>query len=126
MHRSRFCAVIIDCDTPDLEAAATFWSQAFGRPLDPAQPSSPIYRSLVMRDDEPQVMIQKVEHPSRAHLDVESTDVEAEVARLERLGATRVAKVKTWWVMEAPTGQRFCVVRKQTQRLEAEGNVWEE
>jgi hypothetical protein len=32
------------------------------------------------------------------------------VARLEALGARRVAFVQRWWVMEAPTGQRFCVV----------------
>jgi hypothetical protein len=47
------------------------------------------------------------------HLDIESDDVEAEVRRLESLGARRVEQVQTWWVMEAPTGQRFCVVRLQ-------------
>jgi hypothetical protein len=58
--------------------------------------------------------VQTVTHPSRVHLDIESTDVEAEVARLEALGARRVAQIHTWWVMEAPTGQRFCVVRKSS------------
>ncbi|MFL5346142.1 MAG: hypothetical protein ACJ8AT_15240 [Hyalangium sp.] len=33
--------------------------------------------------------------------------------RLEGLGARRIEFVKSWWVMEAPTGQRFCVVRPQ-------------
>ncbi len=55
--------------------------------------------------------VQNVAHESRVHLDIESDDVEAEVARLEALGAKRVAKVKTWWVLEAPTGQRFCIVQ---------------
>ena len=59
------------------------------------------------------MIIQRVEHESRAHLDIETDDVEAEVARLEALGATRVEQIETWWVMEAPTGQRFCVIRPQ-------------
>jgi hypothetical protein len=56
------------------------------------------------------IEVQRVSHESRVHVDIEADDVDAEVARLEKLGATRVAKVKTWWVMQAPTGQRFCVV----------------
>jgi len=34
-------------------------------------------------------MIQKVSHPSRVHLDIETDDLEAEVKRLEALGARR-------------------------------------
>lgn len=56
------------------------------------------------------VEVQTVSHPSRVHLDIETDDIEAEVARLEGLGARRVQQVKSWWVMEAPTGHRFCVV----------------
>jgi pimeloyl-ACP methyl ester carboxylesterase len=59
------------------------------------------------------VEVQSVSHESRVHLDIESDDIEAEVERLERLGATRVAAVKTWVVMQAPTGQRFCVVQRK-------------
>jgi hypothetical protein len=45
--------------------------------------------------------------------------------RLERLGARRIAKVKTWWVLEAPTGQRFCVVRAKIDLASAAGaNTW--
>jgi hypothetical protein len=47
----------------------------------------------------------------RRHLDIETDDVDAEMARLERLAARRVEQGRTFWVMEAPTGQRFCVVR---------------
>ncbi len=54
-----------------------------------------------------------MQHPSRVHLDIETDDIPAEVARLERLGAQRVAAVHDWVVMQAPTGQRFCVVRAQ-------------
>jgi predicted thioesterase len=69
--------------------------------------------------------VQKVEHDSRVHLDIEADDIEAEVARLERLGARRVANIRTWVVMEAPTGQRFCIVRGNRERVSAVGNRWE-
>jgi hypothetical protein len=58
------------------------------------------------------------------HLDIESDDVDAEVARLEALGAKRVEKVKTWWVLEAPTGQRFCVIRAQRGPLGDDATQW--
>ena len=63
--------------------------------------------------DELHVEVQQVQHPSRVHLDIEADDIEAEVRRLEALGARRVGAVRTWLVMEAPTGHRFCVVRVQ-------------
>ena len=56
------------------------------------------------------IEVQRVSHESRVHLDIETDDIEAEVERLEKLGAKRVAFVKRWWVMEAPSGHRFCVV----------------
>ena len=37
----------------------------------------------------------------------------------------RVAQVKTWWVMEAPTGQRFCVIRPQRDDFQARAMVRE-
>lgn len=124
MHRSRFCAFVIDCKTDDLDAAARFWSAVLGRDVEPPSADSPTYRLLKVRDSEPLMILQKVDHESRVHLDVESEDVEAEVVRLEALGARRVAKVRTWWVLEAPTGQRFCVVRPQRGPLGADANVW--
>jgi hypothetical protein len=63
--------------------------------------------------DEPLVQIQQVDHDSRVHLDIETDDIAAEVARLEQLGAKVAKRLERWVVMEAPTGQRFCVVRVQ-------------
>jgi hypothetical protein len=68
--------------------------------------------------------VQKVDHPSRVHLDIESDDVEAEAARLEKLGAKKLQKVETWWVMEAPAGQRFCIERAKRSKFQEEANVW--
>jgi catechol 2,3-dioxygenase-like lactoylglutathione lyase family enzyme len=124
MHRSRLCAFVIDCKTDDLEEATTFWSKALGRPVVPHTPELDNYRELTARADEPMLLLQKVDHASRIHLDIETDDLEAEVKRLEGLGAKRVEFVKRWWVMEAPTGQRFCVVRPQRGPLESRANEW--
>jgi hypothetical protein len=126
MHHSRLCSFIIDCRTDDLSEAASFWSAALGRPAragaDAAQDK---YVPLEMHDDEPIIEVQKVDHESRVHLDIESDDIEAEVKRLEALGAKRVAAIRTWVVMEAPTGQRFCVVRPQRHgKVGPHANTW--
>jgi predicted enzyme related to lactoylglutathione lyase len=128
MHRSRFCALVIDCKVDDIDAAATFWSRAFGKPLVPPSSDSGSYRELSTQDDEPIILLQKVDHESRVHLDIEADDLDAEVSRLEALGARRIAFVRQrWWVLEAPTGHRFCVVRPQRGALEARPhtNVWD-
>ena len=67
------------------------------------------------------IEVQKVTHPSRVHLDIETDDVDAEADRLEAIGAKKIAFVKRWWVMEAPTGQRFCIVRT---KFPARGVAW--
>ena len=126
MHKSRLSGFIIDCQTQDLEAATRFWAEALGYPVDPsANPSESIYRKLDTGSSGLHVEVQKVDHPSRVHIDIESDDIEAEVRRLEKLGAKRVQQVKTWWVMEAPTGQRFCVVRPQWAGFSKSANRWD-
>ncbi len=124
MHHSRFSTVIIDCQTSDIAGAATFWSQAFGRPA-VENPANPTYVSLQMRTDEVVCQIQSVAHPSGVHLDIETDDVDAEVARLGQLGARTVTRYKTWVVMEAPTGQRFCVGRPKSAAFPRNANRWE-
>ncbi len=125
MHKSRLGCVVIDCRTDDLDAAAAFWSAALGRAAESADDAGDEpYRGLACPPGEPKMLVQAVDHPSRVHLDIETDDVEAEVRRLEALGATRVAQVKRWWVMEAPTGQRFCVVRPQRADFEDGANAW--
>jgi hypothetical protein len=60
------------------------------------------------------------------HLDIETDDVTAEVERLVNLGAKKVGMVHSWCVMEAPTGQRFCVVRQQRRAdFAARANTWD-
>jgi predicted enzyme related to lactoylglutathione lyase len=125
MHRSRLAGFIMDCRTDDLEQAAQFWSAALGVPLKPAaEELSPRYRQLLTNPSDLHIEVQNVEHDSRVHLDIETDDIEAEASRLEALGAKRVQSVHTWCVMEAPTGQRFCLVRPQRAQFKEQANVW--
>ena len=126
MHKSRLGGLILDCRTDDLEAAAEFWSQALGCPVyrspDPADAN---YIGLETAPNEPHMAVQKVDHPSRVHIDIETDDLEAESRRLEGLGAKRLEAIRTWIVMEAPSGQRFCLVRPQRADFEAGANTWD-
>ncbi|KAA0068616.1 VOC family protein [Rhodanobacter sp. T12-5] len=127
MHHSRLSTLVIDCQVDDLATATAFWSQALGKPVaDPDQDGDGRYAELRTAADEPIILLQKVDHASRVHLDIETDDLDAEVARLEQLGAQRVAFVRErWWVMEAPTGHRFCVVRPQREVPGRHLNRWE-
>ena len=125
-HRSRLAGFIIDCHTDDLDAAADFWSQALGcRVADrDAGDGESEYQTLGDTPGDLHIEVQKVAHPSRVHLDIEADDIDAEADRLEALGAKRIGFVKRWWVMEAPTGQRFCVVRMKHPARGARPNRW--
>ena len=127
MHKSRLAGFIIDCRTDDLPGAAAFWGAALGMRVR-ALPAAEGERYIALDDPEQRlhIEVQSVEHPSRVHLDIETDDVDAEADRLERLGARKIAFVKRWWVMEAPTGQRFCVVRtKFPERGAAAWSEWD-
>jgi predicted enzyme related to lactoylglutathione lyase len=126
VHKSRLSGFIIDCKTDDVQSAAAFWSGALGMELR-ALPGDEgeKYMQLIDPGNRLHIEVQSVSHPSRVHLDIESDDVEAEVRRLETLGAKRVQQVQTWWVMEAPTGQRFCVVRAKAESLKQQTHHWD-
>jgi predicted enzyme related to lactoylglutathione lyase len=124
-HRSRLAGFIIDCQTGDIDAAATFWGGALGLKVGDKQvEGDATYVEFVGGASGLQIEVQKVQHPSRVHLDIETDDLDAEAARLEELGAKKIGFVKRWWVMEAPTGQRFCVVRMKHPERGAAPNVW--
>ena len=125
-HRSRLAGFIIDCKTDDLDAAADFWAQALGVTIADrnAGDDTAEYQMFGNTPGDLYMEVQKVDHPSRVHLDIEADDIDAEAERLEKLGAKKVAFVKRWWVMEAPTGQRFCVVRMKEPERRSTPNEW--
>jgi predicted enzyme related to lactoylglutathione lyase len=125
MHKSKLGGFIIDCRTGDLGRAAEFWSAALGMKLRELPPGeSDTYKGLEDSQHGLDIEVQMVEHPSRVHLDIEADDVDAEVRRLESLGAKRLQAVRTWVVMEAPTGQRFCVVRASSKSFAVKATMW--
>ena len=119
-HRSRICAVLFDTGDAAYAATAAFWGGALGRPLafDAAE------RYTMFKGDL-DVAVQRVEAAHRGvHIDIETDDVAAEVARLEALGARRKYAVKTWCVMEDPGGHAFCVVPVQSESWPAGATEW--
>ena len=121
MHKSRLGCIVIDCEGDTYEDAIAFWSGVLGAKVSERDDQ---YTRLQSSNDEMVVLLQRVNHPSRVHLDVESDDIDAEVERLERLGARRIEQLKGWWVMEAPSGHRFCVVKPQRPAFERNATAW--
>lgn len=122
-HQSRLAGFIIDCQDLPADAGAGFWAAALGLQAQAARVEGGAeYADLLGAPAGLNVEVQRVDHPSRVHLDIESDDIDAEADRLEKLGARRIGFVKRWWVMEAPTGHRFCIVRMRERELPA--NQW--
>jgi DNA-binding XRE family transcriptional regulator len=131
-HRSRLCHFVIDCD--DLERATTFWMAALDAIEEPiSEQSKEIYRKLRLPDSEIRVLLQrtadKKTSKERMHLDLETDDVEAEVQRLEELGATRYDHQQErgfdFWVMRDPFGNEFCVLQPEFPDLLAKRPPWQ-
>jgi hypothetical protein len=64
----------------------------------------------------------------RMHLGLETDDIEAEVQRLETLGATRYDHQQErgfdFWVMRDPWGNKFCVLHPNFPELLARRRPW--
>lgn len=124
MHHSKLSSIIIDCD--NLEAGVNFWSQALGTEV--SRVTGP-YTWLRMPPGHLGIGIQAVTEPktakSRVHLDFETDDLEAEVQRLEALGAQRQQRLPDWWVMHDPCGNEFCVVAAKPAELGNDVQTWE-
>jgi predicted enzyme related to lactoylglutathione lyase len=107
---------VLDCADPD--RLAGFWSAALG------YTNKGRAGNYVMLVDDggarPQILLQQVSQPklgkNRMHLDIDLPEpVDAEVARLETLGARRLGAQPfeehgmRWFVMADPEGNEFCV-----------------
>jgi catechol 2,3-dioxygenase-like lactoylglutathione lyase family enzyme len=110
--RLRLAGVFFDVP-PDLEEAAVdFWSSALGADAVRSGIRDP-YTLLKRPGQEIGLEVQRLgDGMPRIHIDFEVDDVDAEADRLEGLGATKVSRIETWWVMKDPAGIVFCLVPK--------------
>jgi predicted enzyme related to lactoylglutathione lyase len=131
MHRSRVSHFVID--VPDLDQGTAFWSAALGATEETvSEQSRHIYRRLRLPDSEIRILLQKTgdekTSKERMHLDLETDDVEAEVTRLEALGATRwdhqTERGFDFWVLHDPWGNEFCVLQPEFPELLARQQPW--
>ena len=132
-HRSRVAHFVIDVD--DLDQGVEFWSAALGATEEPVSDQSRhIYRKLRLPDADIRILLQRTDDPKvakeRMHLDLETDDVEAEVRRLEALGATRWdhQQERGWnfWVLRDPWANEFCVLQPEFPELLAKRPAWPE
>jgi hypothetical protein len=125
MHRSRLIGVIVDCPRESFAAGVRFWAGALGATATPEPGESRFVRLNGVRGAL-EWLAQPVAAEERAfHLDFETDDVEAEVRRLEALGARRKRLVRgVHWVMVAPTGHELCVLPVQTPDWPAGAIEW--
>ncbi|MGX1307393.1 putative enzyme related to lactoylglutathione lyase [Amorphus suaedae] len=122
-HQSALEGFVIDCQVDDLDAAAAFWSAALGATARPDEDGKYVHLSGAFGGLD--LLLQAVDHAPRIHMDLRSDDIEAEAARLEALGARRVGAVQRWIVMEAPTGHRFCIVRRDASEMGGDATTWD-
>jgi predicted enzyme related to lactoylglutathione lyase len=107
--------IVLDCADP--QRLEEFWSVALGYR---SMWSSEDLVVLVPQDEvRPPLLLQRVPEArsgkNRMHLDIVKDDVEAEVARLQAVGATRAHEgvrefAGSFWItMADPEGNEFCV-----------------
>ena len=108
-HFSRLFKVVIDVPASDHDRELLFWQGAVGEPL--LRFDYPEYHGAALHGQDFWLLMQRLgEGAARVHLDIHTDDLAAEVARLEHLGAERVQRVHSWWVMRDPAGLLFCVI----------------
>ncbi len=120
-HRTRLVQVCVDSPAARHAAEVAFWHALLGgRWVDsPAREfagkwhdqGSPI-QLLFQRLDEP-------DGPVRAHLDLGTDDLPAEVGRLVDLGAEDVGPGRGWHVLRDPTGQAFCATENSPASVDS-------
>jgi len=94
--------------------------------------SRAIYRKLRIPGCAVRLLLQRTSDEKlskeRMHLDLEADDVEAEVRRLETLGATRWDHQQErgfdFWVMRDPWGNEFCVLQPEFPDLLSQQAPW--
>lgn len=110
-------AITLDC--PDAARLAAFWSQVLGRQVDPGATEEFAAIGLAGGSNgSPVWMFHKVPETktakNRAHVDLITADLPAEVDRVVGLGASRLADLEEggvrWSTLTDPAGNEFDLV----------------
>ena len=109
MHRSRVSTFLIDAPVDQAAESAAFWSSALGVGVS-SPPGEPQFTTLEDALPGYVLAVQSVDDEPRYHLDIETDDVPAEVARLVALGATEVSSWQGCHTLRAPGGHLLCVI----------------
>lgn len=125
MHRSRLHVVLIDSPPDTADAEVAFWSEALGR--DPQPEAGTAFTVLSPLGSAGHLLAhQRLQAgAARMHLDIETDDTAAEVARLEKLGAVRVSEHAGCVHMSDPAQLVFCVVPVQSEDFDQQATVWD-
>ncbi len=109
-HYSRVSKIVIDVPPGEHDRELAFWGAATGGRMTHFE-RYPEYHGTDLPGGELGFLVQRLDGgQARVHLDIHTDDLEAEVERLEALGAERVRQVHAWWVMRDPAGLLFCVI----------------
>ena len=124
-HFSRVAQVVVDVGPDGHPAELAFWQEALGCRLT-ASPDDPEFHAADLPHARVRFLLQRLgAGPARTHLDFYTDDLDAEVERLEKLGAERVRLVRGLWIMRDPSGQPFCVIPRAPGELtEANAQRW--
>jgi hypothetical protein len=95
--------VVIDVPAAGHDRQVGFWEAALGQPL--PQFDYPEYQGAALHGHDFWLLTQRLgSGTALVHLDIHSDDLDAEVARLGRLGARPVQRVHSWQVIRDPAG----------------------
>jgi hypothetical protein len=109
-HYSRLSKVIVDVPDEVHDAELAFWRDALGTSFTHYE-RFPNYHGTDVVPDGFGFLVQRLGTGTpRVHLDIHTSDRAAEVARLERLGASLVDDGEHWAIMRDPAGLLFCVI----------------
>ncbi len=123
MHRSRLHVVLIDSPPDRSQASIDFWAGALG--CEPGPEAGTPFTVLTPLGSGQVLAHQRLQDgPPRIHLDLETDDVAAEVARLIGLGAALVSETGGCVQLRDPTGLVFCVVPVQSDDFATTATTW--
>ncbi|GIG68869.1 VOC family protein [Phytomonospora endophytica] len=125
-HHSRLAAVVVDVPPNLHDQELAFWGEALGRAFEPSE-GHPEFRIAKLGSGDFEILVQELgAGEPRVHLDFITDDLDAEVARLERLGATRVRSIDGLWILRDPAGLVFCVVAAPGEKFgEGDSARWD-